>query len=183
MLKVVSTVLALVVSLVLVDNLMAQQQPGRGRGGRGGMQMQQMRPMYDRVLRMQNLNLTDDQKAKLEEMKKEYDPKVKDATAKVEGVITAEQKKAREDALKEARDAGKRGQEVRDAAQAAMKLTDAQKADMKKFRQVVTDLNKEITDKVNALLTDAQKETLKARGGRGGGRRGGNGGGNNAPTT
>jgi Spy/CpxP family protein refolding chaperone len=169
--KVASAVLALVVSLVLVDNLSAQQ--GRGRGGRdrgpGSMSM------IDRVERNKDLKLTDDQKAKLADLKKEYAPKLKEANEKLDGVLTDEQKKARDAAMKAAREAGQRGQEVRDAVNAAMKLTDEQKAKRADIRKTIAALNKEISDKVTGLLTTEQQDVLKkARGNRGnGGRRGG----------
>jgi Spy/CpxP family protein refolding chaperone len=167
MLKAASIVLALVASLILVDSLSAQQNGrGPGRRGRG--------TMIDRVERVKDLNLTDDQKAKLAELKKQYDPKLKELNAKLDGVLTAEQKKARDDAFKAARDAGKRPD--RETIQAAMKLTDAQKAELAKGRKAVDALNKEISDKVTKLLTTEQQDVLKkARGNRG--NRGGRGGG------
>ena len=75
MLKAVSTVLALVVSLMVVGTLAAQQQRHR-EGFRGGQ------PGFDRIEAMvKDLKLTDDQKAKVTELKKEYEPKFKEAGA------------------------------------------------------------------------------------------------------
>ena len=51
-----------------------------------------------------------------------------------DSVLTADQKKARDDAVKAAKDAGKKGPEVLRAARAAVKLTDDQKAKMKEDR-------------------------------------------------
>ena len=125
------------------------------------------------------MNLTDDEKAKVADLKKEYAPKIKEANAKVNDVLTADQKKARDDAVKAARDAGKSRQEIRDAGIAAMKLTDDQKAKRADARKAIQALNKEITDKVTALLTPEQQDVLKkalaSRGGRG--NRGNGGGG------
>jgi len=169
MLKVASTVFALVVSLVLVDSLSAQQN-GRGQGRRGPGSM----TMIDRVERVKDLNLTDGQKAKLAELKKEYAPKLKKANEKLDDVLTAEQKKARDEAMKAAREAHKRGPEARDAAITAMKLTDAQKAKRTDIRKAIDALDKEISDKVNKLLTTEQQDVLKKaranRGNRGNGR-------------
>jgi Spy/CpxP family protein refolding chaperone len=171
MLRVASTVLALVVSLVLADSLLAQQ-PARGQGRGQGRRGQSATAMIDRLERIPGINLTDEQKTKLSELKKAYAPKAKTLADKLTAVPTDEQKKARDAAMKEARDAGKRGSEVRDAVQAAMKLTDAQKAEMAKLRKAQGDLNKEVTDKVNKILTAEQQETLKkareSRGNRGG---------------
>jgi Spy/CpxP family protein refolding chaperone len=167
--KVASTVLVLVLSLVLVDSLSAQQRgrgQGPGRRGPGAM------TMIDRVERNRNLNLTDDQKAKLAELKKAYAPKLKAAHEKFDNVLTAEQKKAREDAMKEATDAKKSRREVFQAGMAAVKFTDEQKAKRAEALKGIEALNKEISDKVTKLLTPEQQEILKkareARGNRGG---------------
>ena len=111
-------------------------------------------------------------------MQKQYAPKLKDLAQTRDNVLTADQKKARQDAIKAARAAGKRGPEVREAIQAAMKLTDAQKAKLADAQKASRTLNKEIMDKVNQVLTPDQQATLKkARGNRG--RRGNHGGGGN----
>jgi len=152
MFKVASTVLALVVSLVLVDSLSAQQK-GRPQGRHGGWSV------IDRVEKVKDLKLTDDQKSKLAELKKQYAPKTKELTGKLDSVLTADQKKARDEAMKAARASGKRPD--RQSIQAAMKLTDAQKVKMADGRKAMVALNKEITGKVNKLLTTEQQDVLK----------------------
>jgi Spy/CpxP family protein refolding chaperone len=154
MLKAVSTVLVLAVSLVVVDSLAAQQRHREGpRPGQGG---------WDRIEAMvKNLKLTDEQKTKVAELKKEYEPKFKEALAKVEAVTTAEQKKARDEAAKAARTAGKRGQEVMVAGRDAMKLTDEQKTKLQDGWKAMQTLGKEAHDKVMGLLTPEQKDQLK----------------------
>ena len=164
MLKAVTSVLALVVSLVIVGNLSAQENT-RPMGRRGGQSL------LERIEKIKGLNLTDDQKSKLADLKKEYAPKVKEAAGKVEGVITDEQKKARDEAMKTARDAGKKGREVFEAGTAAMKLTDEQKTKLADARKAMETLTKEIREKVTSLLTPEQKEILKKARGNGGGRR------------
>jgi Spy/CpxP family protein refolding chaperone len=158
MLKAVSTVLALVVSLVVVGSLFAQERT-RSEGRRGGQSI------LERIEKVKGLNLTDEQKTKLAELKKEYAPKLKELAAKREGVTTAEQKKAREEAMKAAKAAGKDRREVAEAGRAAVTLTDEQKAKMAEVRKAAGELNKEIGEKVTKLLTPAQQEVLKkARG-------------------
>jgi Spy/CpxP family protein refolding chaperone len=175
MLRVASIALAVIASFILVDSLSAQQTGrghGRGQGDRGGL--------IERVEKNKDLKLTDDQKAKLEELKKEYAPKEKALTGKREGVLTADQKKARDDARKAAKDAGKSRREIFQAGMEAVKLTDAQKATMADVRKAAGALNKEISEKVNKILTPEQQEILKkARGNRGGHR---NRGGDNPPS-
>jgi Spy/CpxP family protein refolding chaperone len=160
MLKTVSAVLALVVSLAILGNFASAQERRRREGPRGGQQS-----MIDRIEKMKDLKLTDDQKSKLAELKKEYAPKLKELAGKLEAVTTAEQKKARDEAMKAAKAAGKKGREVFEAGTAALKLTDEQKAKTAECFKAMGELNKEIRDKVTKLLTPEQQEVLKkARG-------------------
>ena len=165
----------------MFDSLSAQQNGG-GHGRRGGSSV------LDQVARVKDLNLTDDQKAKLAELKKEYAPKIKELSGTFDKVLTADQKKARDDATKAAKDAGKSRREIFQAGMAAVKLTDAQKAKLADGRKAMQTLNKEITDQVNKVLTPDQQDVLKkARASRGNRRnRGNRGSGDNkqpAPVT
>jgi Spy/CpxP family protein refolding chaperone len=155
--RVAKTVLALAVALVMVGSLVAQDKEKKApREGRrpGGM--------LGRVDEMvKNLNLTDEQKAKLEEIKKEYAPKIKELEQTREGILTPEQKKARQEAMKAAKDAGKSRQEVWQAGQAATNLTAEQKAKMAEGRKAGEALQKEIREKVMSILTPEQKAQLE----------------------
>ena len=74
---------------------------------------------------------------------------------------TAEQKKARDEAVKAAKDAGKKGRELFEAGNAALKLTDEQKAKTAECFKAMEISNKEIRDKITKLLTPEQQEVLK----------------------
>jgi Spy/CpxP family protein refolding chaperone len=156
MLKMVSAALASLVSLVLLGNCAVAQPPQPPHGGPRGNQS-----IFERIEKVKGLNLTDDQKSKIAELKKEYEPKLKEARAKLEGVTTAEQKQARDKAVKEARDAGKRGREVFEAGTEAQKLTEEQKTKLGAAWKALGDLNKDVHGKVMNLLTPDQKELLK----------------------
>ena len=104
---------------------------------------------------LKGLSLSDDQKAKLKALKEEYKPKFK---AAADSILTADQQKARDEAVKAAKAEGKKGPEVWKAARHAVKLTDEQKA---KFHEAMKPLHKELHEKVMALLTTEQKEQLK----------------------
>ncbi len=106
---------------------------------------------------LKGLNLTDDQKAKVKDLRKEYGPKFK---AAADGILTADQKKARDDAVQAAKAEGKKGPEVWKAVRQAVKLTDEQKA---KFKEVMKPLHKELHEKILALLTTEQKDQLKQK--------------------
>ena len=163
--RVVSSLLALAVSLMIVGNVLAADEAPARQGRRP------QRPAADQWDMFKGLNLTDDQKAKVEEIKKEYAPKVKEARQKMESILTDEQKKARAEAAKAARAAGKNRDEVRKAAQDAAKVTDEQKAKMAEARKEAGALRKEIREKLTAILTPEQKEQLKQLHQRGRGRR------------
>lgn len=75
---------------------------------------------------MRAVTLTADQESKLEALKKEYKPKFAELYAK-QDVLTPEQKKAADQARKEAKAAGKKGKEMYAAVDEAVKKTDAQK--------------------------------------------------------
>ena len=155
--KVVSTVLALAVSLVVVGGVMAADKSAGREGKRaGGDVFQRMDKM------VKGLNLTDQQKTQYAALKTEYAPKVKEATQALDSVLTPEQKTARQEAVKAGKAAGKSRKEVWKDAQAAVKLTDEQKTKLDEARKAAQALRKEIREKVMAILTPEQKAQLKA---------------------
>ena len=112
-----------------------------GRGKDGGI------PYFKTIDRnLKPVTLTDDQKSKLEDLKKEYEPKLKEAYAK-EDVLTPEQKKAGEEAKKAAKAAGKKGKEVKDAVAAAVKETDDQKKQEKDARKCFVPWKRNCTER------------------------------------
>src|SRR5690349_1097958 len=58
------------------------------------------------------ITLTEEQQAKLDEIKKEQGPKIAELTAKIDSVLTAEQKSARKEAAAKAKGDGKKGKEA-----------------------------------------------------------------------
>ena len=165
--RVVSTVLALAVSLMLVGNLSAAEEKTRPEGRHQRHPMME-RPMVERwnmlpTEMLKGLNLTDDQKAKLAELKKEYAPKFKEEATKREGLLTDEQKKAREEAVKAAKASGEKARDSWKDVRGAVKLTDDQKAKMAELRKETETLHKEFREKITALLTPEQKAQLKEK--------------------
>jgi Spy/CpxP family protein refolding chaperone len=126
---------------------------------------------------VRGLDLTDAQKASIEEIKKEFGPKLKAAQEKQDSILTEEQKQARAEAFRKARESGEGFRNMRETIEKVLNLTDAQKKDMETARKAAEELNKALTDKVTAILTPEQKEKLEKarqergqRGGRGGNR-------------
>jgi hypothetical protein len=107
------------------------------------------------------VTLTDDEKTKLDSLKKDYEQKFKDAYAKTK-VLTPEQTKAGDEARAKAKADGKKGAELKQAYNDAAKETDDQKAKGKEAHSELTKLQKEFKGKVMDLLTDAQKKDLAA---------------------
>ena len=107
------------------------------------------------------IELTVDQKTKVDALNKEFGPKLAECRKKAAGIITADQKKARTEAVKKAKADGKKGKEVQAAANAAVAITADQKKLQAETKKAMGALNKEIRTQFAALLTDEQKAKLK----------------------
>ncbi len=107
------------------------------------------------------LKLTPDQKAKAAALRKEYEPKLHDAfQKKIDAILTADQRKAKDAAVKAAKAAGKKGPEVFQAVRSAVKLTDDQKKKLASLRGDMPPVVKEFHDKLAKILTPEQKVKL-----------------------
>lgn len=100
------------------------------------------------------LDLTDEQKAQVAEVRKEFGPKLAELTKAVG--LTKEDREARMAAQKEAKEKGLKGKELRDYVNAKAPLTDEQK----EAQKAVNQLNGKIRTKLASILTDEQKEKL-----------------------
>lgn len=153
--KIVRTVLTLALALLIAGSALAAEKR------KGKAAKKPPAPTIEALRMVEKLDLTADQKAKIEELKKEFGPKVAEAAKKLDEILTAEQKQARAEASKTAKAAGKKGKEAQQAVDEAMKLTDEQKDKMAEARKAMAALQKEIRGKVMDLLTAEQKENLK----------------------
>ena len=153
--RAVRVVLMLAVVLAIALPALAQEKKERRkRGGPGGDPF---------ALLTRDLNLTDEQKAKVDDLRKELGPKFAELQKKREAIYTPEQKKARDEAMKAARDAGKSPREVFMAGREAVKLTDEQSAKMKEVQKEMGELEKTRMEKFTAILTPEQKEQFEKR--------------------
>ena len=107
------------------------------------------------------IELTADQKTKLDALNKEFGPKLAECRKKAASIITADQKKARAEATKKAKADGKKGKELRAAVNAALAITADQKTKQAETKKAMAALNKQIKTQFAALLTDEQKAKLK----------------------
>ena len=113
---------------------------------------------------LKGVNLTADQKAKIDGLLKEYAPKLKEDRQAIESLLTPEQKKARQDAIQAAEAAEAKARELRKAALKAVELTPEQKAKRAELAKPMRAAYKELQQKVLDVLTPEQKdELLKAK--------------------
>jgi len=153
--KTVRTVLTVVVALSIAGSALAAEK----RKGKAAKKLPA--PAAEALPILAKLDLSADQKAKIEEINKEFGPKVTEARKKLDEILTPEQRRARAEANKEAKAAGKKGKELRQAIDEAMKLSDEQKTKVAEARKALAALQKEIRGKVMDLLTEEQKENVK----------------------
>ncbi len=110
---------------------------------------------------MEPLDLTDDQKDALKEVREESGPKMKDAFEKLKEILSDEQQAAAEKAMKDAKEAETQGRQAMVAVEAAIKATDEQKKKMDEVGKKMLAMQRAIMKKTMAVLTDEQKETVK----------------------
>ncbi len=107
------------------------------------------------------VQLTADQQAKVDALKKQYAPKLAELHARIAAVFTPERHKAAAAARQHATAEGKKGKELQAAVRAALNLTPDEQAKLKDAFTARKALVKEIRHQEFALLTDAQKAQLK----------------------
>lgn len=111
-----------------------------------------------------SIELTAEQKEKLADLKKEYTPQFAALQKKNRAILTDDQRTARREAMKAARDAGKKGKELRSAVSSAIKLTDEQKKQMKEMSKELKELNGVVRGKLAKTLTAEQLAKIKKPG-------------------
>jgi Spy/CpxP family protein refolding chaperone len=107
----------------------------------------------ERIAHLEELDLTDGEVAKIAEIRKQYRPKIVKAMEGLQGLLNADQRKAREEGLK----AGKKRREVL----ASLNLTDDQKAKVEAVGKELRTLVREELEKMRDVLTESQKEQLQ----------------------
>jgi Spy/CpxP family protein refolding chaperone len=106
-----------------------------------------------RIAHLKELDLTEDELNKIEDIRKEFRPKIVKAMKGLEGLLSDEQKKAREEGLK----AGKKRAEIL----ASLKFTDEQKQKVAAVCKELAPLVREEAEKIRDVLSASQKEQLQ----------------------
>lgn len=155
--KLLRFVLTLVVVLAVASPLLA----GEGKRKKGAKP--KAPPVFGPTRILEGLNLTADQKAQVEKIRKDFEPKLDALRKKIAEVLTPEQRRAQAEAMKAAKQAGKKGAEAKRMVEEAVKLTDEQKQKLADLRKEISALEKEARAQIMNLLTPEQKEEVKAR--------------------
>jgi Spy/CpxP family protein refolding chaperone len=108
--------------------------------------------LAERIAHLRELDLTDAEMAQIADIRKECRPKIVKAMEGLRGILTDEQKKAREEGLK----ADKPRREVL----ASLNLTSEQKEKVETICKEVCSLVREELEKIGDVLTAEQKEKL-----------------------
>jgi Spy/CpxP family protein refolding chaperone len=110
--------------------------------------------LAERMAHLGELDLTDNEMLKIGDIRDEYRPKFRAALKQMFGVLTDDQKKMREDALK----AGKKRSEIRES----LNLSAEQKEKLESVGKELRALVSEEMDKVRDVLTTEQQERFQA---------------------
>jgi uncharacterized protein (TIGR03000 family) len=108
--------------------------------------------LAEEVAHLGEMQLTDGEIAQIGDIRKEFRPKIEGAVNELEGLLTDDQKKARQAAL----GSGKRGQEV----QEALNLTGEAKEKVQAACKKIGTLFREEVEKIRDTLSAAQNEKL-----------------------
>lgn len=103
------------------------------------------------------VELTAEQQAKLDELKKEHGPKLAEIQKKLDEVLSAEQKQARKDAQAKAKADKLKGKDAQAAVMAALMLTEEQKTKYTAAQTEMREAAAKVRAKLAEFLTDEQK--------------------------
>ncbi len=154
---------------VLFGLLTALPTLGQERDREQGRRQQQV--PFRLAFSIRGVEFSADQQAKVDELRKKHTPQLVALQRTQSEVFTVEQRRARQEALRAARDAGKNGQELREVADSAAQLTNEQRKRLVAIQKEQTDLIAVIQGEVRALLTDTQRAQLRRQGNRNAGSR------------
>lgn len=124
---------------------------------------QKQRSRYARFFTIPGVEFNAEQKSKIAELRKKYEPQIDAAQRKFLGVYTREQRQNMRSARNAAVKAGKRGRALVEAINESLKLTDKQKADLAKFRKERDAITRNVQTEVRKLLTAEQRKTVQRK--------------------
>ena len=135
-----------------VRDVLTEDQKTKLKEAKEERQKHRAEGLAQRIARLEEVDLTDGEITKIKDIRKEYRPKIEKALKELHGLLTDDQKEAREKALK----AGKKRREVLKS----MKLTDEQKEKVQAVGKEVATIVKEEMEKIRDVLSEEQKAKL-----------------------
>jgi Spy/CpxP family protein refolding chaperone len=136
-----------------VHGVLTREQKTKLEAAREERKERKAEHLCERMAHLRQLDLTDSEEEKIAEIRKEFRPKIEKAMHGLEGVLSDNQRKAREIALK----AGMNHRQV----MASLKLTDEQKEQMRAACKEVRTLVREELAKMRDVLSESQREQLR----------------------
>jgi len=106
-----------------------------------------------RIANLKDVDLTDEEQAKIEKIRSEFRPEIAKITERLDGVLSSEQKKAREDGL----NSGKKRREIL----ASLKLTDDQKEKLTAAAKEAGGYVRQEAEKIREVLAEGEKEQVQ----------------------
>jgi acetyl esterase len=125
---------------------------------------QRQQAAFQQGFTLRGVEFTQDQQARVEELRKKYTPQLIEIHRRYGGILTDEQRQAQREAFQSAREAGKQGREAREIVDAAVKLTNEQKEKQSIIQKERNDRFAQIQRELRALLTDEQRKQLRPQG-------------------
>jgi len=136
-----------------VRGVLTQEQRTKLEATKEERQERRAEGLAERIAHLGELDLTDGEMAKIGDIRKEFRPKIEQALKQLQGLLSDDQKKAREEALK----AGKKRREVLQA----LNLTGDQKDKVQAVCKDVATLVREEMEQIRDVLSAEQKEKLQ----------------------
>src|SRR5687768_7354780 len=149
--KIVTAIMVLGLAAFVMTGF-AQEKKNKKRGGND--------PTAGVVKKAMDEGLPEDAIAKIKAAAAEHGPKIRDAQAKVDSILTDDQKKARNEAKKAAKAAGKKGKEAKADEDAALKLTPDQQKQMTEAEAKRDEALAAFRKAAGDQLTDEQKAKI-----------------------
>lgn len=167
--KVLKSLLCVAMVVALSSGAMAADEAKKGKGA---AKKGQRRAPSITARFLQGIELTADQKEKVAAIDKEFAAKAADIRKQSASILTEEQRKARAEAMKAARESGKKGQDAFKAINAAVKLSEEQQKKMADVRKANSEMAQQVVAALKKVLTEEQAAKLKAPRGRQGAKKG-----------
>ena len=136
-----------------ISDLLTDEQKKKLKEAKEERKEQRLEGLSARIAHLKELDLTEAEVTKIQDIRKEYRPKIAKAMKQLEGLLSDDQKKAREQGLKD----GKKRKEIL----ASLNLTDDQKAKVQAVGKEVATIVREEMEKIRDVLSEEQKAKLE----------------------